>query len=211
MVLDIVATRDIAPDEEVFIDYGVEWENAWFKHAANWKNPCNSKTKSSMEVKWMNHESRRFDPENFPWTDETMSVCRNANGQRIHIVDKMSQTTSTNSHGNLVTHQFSDIDYNHIGFNYTKPNGSRMPCRILSANREKKTFDAVFFTEEESKADGLEDAKVLIRVPELAASNVEYVHRPFKSDMHLKSAFRHAIKIPDDVFPPQWKDLLNQK
>eukprot|EP00978_Attheya_sp_CCMP212_P012597 scaffold31512_cov50-Attheya_sp.AAC.1 len=31
--MDIVATRDIAPGEEIFINYGSEWEEAWTAHS----------------------------------------------------------------------------------------------------------------------------------------------------------------------------------
>jgi SET domain len=36
LVMEIVATRDIAPDEEVFIDYGPEWKDAYKKHVDAW-------------------------------------------------------------------------------------------------------------------------------------------------------------------------------
>uniref|UniRef100_A0A7S4VCM2 SET domain-containing protein n=1 Tax=Ditylum brightwellii TaxID=49249 RepID=A0A7S4VCM2_9STRA len=36
---EIVATRDIQPGEEIFIDYGHDWEDAWNYHVENWKPP----------------------------------------------------------------------------------------------------------------------------------------------------------------------------
>jgi hypothetical protein len=70
MVLEVIATRDIEPDEEIFINYGKfllgtiivaqtcmpqmhdslslwligdlgrDWEDAWKKHAERWQDPC---------------------------------------------------------------------------------------------------------------------------------------------------------------------------
>ena len=37
--MEIVATRDISVGDEVFIDYGREWEAAWEQHVRNWKAP----------------------------------------------------------------------------------------------------------------------------------------------------------------------------
>lgn len=37
--LEIVALRDIEPGEEVFMDYGEEWEEAWAAHVASWAPP----------------------------------------------------------------------------------------------------------------------------------------------------------------------------
>jgi hypothetical protein len=35
--IDYVATRDIQEGEELFLDYGDDWEEAWQEHVANWK------------------------------------------------------------------------------------------------------------------------------------------------------------------------------
>merc|ERR1712232_1025295 len=36
---EIFATRDIQEGEEIFMDYGLEWETAWDDHIAQWKPP----------------------------------------------------------------------------------------------------------------------------------------------------------------------------
>jgi len=36
-MLEFVASRDIQPGEEVFIDYGEEWQNAWDEHVKKWE------------------------------------------------------------------------------------------------------------------------------------------------------------------------------
>jgi hypothetical protein len=33
-----------------------------------------------------------------------------------------------------------------------------------------------------------------------------FVHTPYASDMHLPNVFRHAIMIPDEIFPEKWKN-----
>ena len=43
LLLDVVATKDIQPGEEVFLDYGDEWEEAWNNHVKNWIRPPNAK------------------------------------------------------------------------------------------------------------------------------------------------------------------------
>lgn len=39
LILELVALRDLHPGEELFMDYGDEWEAAWKSHVANWKPP----------------------------------------------------------------------------------------------------------------------------------------------------------------------------
>jgi hypothetical protein len=35
--VEYIASRNIDPEEELLIDYGVEWRHAWNSHLANWK------------------------------------------------------------------------------------------------------------------------------------------------------------------------------
>jgi hypothetical protein len=37
LMLEFIATRDIQPGEEVFINYGDEWQKAWDEHVKNWE------------------------------------------------------------------------------------------------------------------------------------------------------------------------------
>jgi hypothetical protein len=39
LTMELVATRDILEDEEIFMDYGDEWEQAWQYHLAHWEPP----------------------------------------------------------------------------------------------------------------------------------------------------------------------------
>lgn len=39
LVFDYVALRDIQEGEEILLDYGMEWEQAWKEHVKNWKPP----------------------------------------------------------------------------------------------------------------------------------------------------------------------------
>lgn len=37
LILEVVALRDILPGEELLMNYGKDWENAWKKHVKTWK------------------------------------------------------------------------------------------------------------------------------------------------------------------------------
>ena len=37
LLMELVALRDLQPDEEVLISYGDEWEAAWTNHTNLWK------------------------------------------------------------------------------------------------------------------------------------------------------------------------------
>ncbi|OEU11016.1 hypothetical protein FRACYDRAFT_246118 [Fragilariopsis cylindrus CCMP1102] len=46
--MEIIALRDIKPGEEIFIDYGKEWENAWLEHVKTWNSNDITDTDSSI-------------------------------------------------------------------------------------------------------------------------------------------------------------------
>ena len=56
--LEIIALRDIAPGEEVFMDYGEAWEKAWLAHVKAWQPPEGNDYKS---VKELNNDPRALD------------------------------------------------------------------------------------------------------------------------------------------------------
>jgi len=82
--LEVVALRDIKPDEEVFLDYGVEWENAFLKHLEAWEPPADgSGFETYVSVKKMNDEKNQApflfkthqEQKDEPYPDNIITVC----------------------------------------------------------------------------------------------------------------------------------------
>jgi hypothetical protein len=42
LILEVVALRDILPGEELYLDYGPDWQAAWESHVASWRPPPNA-------------------------------------------------------------------------------------------------------------------------------------------------------------------------
>lgn len=210
MVLDIVATRDIGVDEEVLIDYGVEWEEAWKTHLNNWEPPCEKYgVMSSRAVKQMNED--KFNKDFHAWSDDHFNLCWVRNdqiGDFVHIITDGDIVPQGSQH--KATTSFRGIDSEHPGFEYSLSGDEnwRFPCVILNEDESKGTFNvAIFRFAMNSKIAELPKARILQIHNGIKANDVEFINRPFRSDMHWSGAFRHPIKIPDDIFPPQWKDL----
>jgi hypothetical protein len=211
IVLDIVATRDIAVDEEVFIDYGVGWEEAWKSHIEKWKSPCGERSgMSSKMVKQMN--DAKFNSDFHTWSEDHFTVCKvrdDEAGEFVHIV-KDDDIVPPGSQHTATTSFRGIVGWNHPGFEYSLggDDGFRFPCIILDADEKEKTFKVVIFRfAMKSKMSELPKARVLQLNNNVPANEVDFINRPFRSDMHWEGAFRHPIKIPDEVFPQQWKDL----
>lgn len=49
LFMDVVALRDLNPGEEIFMDYGINWEHAWNQHVNEFPNTPPMNTTSAME------------------------------------------------------------------------------------------------------------------------------------------------------------------
>ena len=186
----------------------MEWEVAWQNHVANWKSPCeDSNVMSSQMVKRMNEA--KFDTTYHTWSDDHFTVCHTRSGdlEWIHLIkdDEMvpldiNETAVTSFHG---------VEFDHPGFQYSEGKKRRLPCILIGSDREEQTFHvALFQILLESRIPELPKARILQIRRDVPASEVEFINRPFRSDMHWKGAFRHPVKIPDEVFPLLWRDIV---
>jgi hypothetical protein len=199
MVIDIIASRDIEVDEEIFIDYGIEWENSWLNHLAAWKSPCSQGRMSARFINDMNKD--KHNTEYHSWTKDHFTVCwkhDTTDFELIYIVASNVTNAARNQEGYTITHNYNGIMFGDDGFEYSSFDDVRIPCKLWKSHRKKKTFEAVLFFHHISAIE------VHRAIPE---SSVDFIPKPYRSDMHLPGAFRHEIKIPDDIFPHHWMDL----
>ena len=180
---------------------------AWLSHLANWKSPCeDSSLKSSMMVYQMNFA--KFNSANHQWSDDHFSVCSKTDKalETIHLV-KVGDVIPSSTDETVLT-SFHGIEFDHLGFDYSLGMVERFPCVIIDADPFMETFEVVYF--KLSMASGIPElptARILQLYHKFPARDLMFINRPFRSDMHWNGAFRHPIKIPDEVFPALWKDL----
>jgi len=74
--VDYVALRDIQEGEEIFMDYGDEWDKAWNDHVNNWKPPpdAESYVHSSMWTEKKLRTKRELDKNPYPSNLHTMCI-----------------------------------------------------------------------------------------------------------------------------------------
>lgn len=179
LAMELVATRDIQPGEEVLMDYGPEWEAAWKKHVENWKPSEDTAYQAAVDfdngyMPIRTVDEQRNDP--YPANLELrfdMAFLKNPKKWMSHW-EKGTLTGYIKREDEyrrpvLVTKRFQDEDGN------TWYSG-----RLR--NKKKKTFD---------------------KVPREAFT---FVDRKYSTDMHLPNAFRYPIGIPDELLPEAWRN-----
>ena len=187
IAFELVTLRDIHEDEEIFLDYGDSWENAWQDHVTNWK-PVEG-AESYVSAISLNEE----------------------HGQLLTEFEQM-KTPYPGNVGLKFDRTFERIKWRKYfrdgGLKEFKmeKDGTWTDCEILRYKLDElnRTVYTAVVTDE---SDDDEKAKLVKDVPRDA---FVFVDRPYTSDMLLPNAFRHYIGIPDDIFPDAWKNLKKE-
>jgi hypothetical protein len=186
LILEIVALRDIRPGEELFMDYGDEWQQAWKKHVQEWK-PFS--------------EGDYVYPADM---DETVALRT--------VKEQKAQPYPSNLATVCITPDWDRKKSNTITWSepeWAWPEGM-VYCQVLERNKGDHG-DFVYTVEVQfrfssgpdfsSKRDD-EDIYIDLKVPRRA---IRFVDKPYAGDEHLPGVFRHPIGFPDELVPKQWK------
>ncbi len=191
LAMELVALRDIDPDEEIFLDYGDEWETAWNKHVDEWKPVEGADTYvSAFEMNQQRHHVFRTEFEQLK------------NPYPFNLILKFHQFFEDNGKREswLKTHPFP--------FTTTVESwkGDRSTeCEIMRRNQaENRTLYSVVIRNEDVAGQW----KLIESVPQEA---IFFQDRAYSTDMFLENVFRHDLRIPDDMFPEQWKNLKSEE
>jgi hypothetical protein len=198
LLMELVATRDIKEGEEVFLDYGKEWQEAWDAHVKAW----NSKVASGdIPKKW---PIRALD-----LNEEYRTTKTNNNKPFKTVVELESDPYPVDVRVGcfLVEHADDDADGSEED---PKTWGGTMGDDVYThqlffcdiTNRE--TAEPYNYTVTAGKTN----ARTFKNVPHSA---ILFLDKEGTSDQFSPGTFRHAIGIPDDVFPKgPWRDLAKK-
>ena len=185
LFLDIIATKDLKKGEEIFLDYGLEWQTSWDQYFSNWSPKLDYI--SAFELEKSERKLRtKFEQQVDPYPSNVLVVCF----VPIDIIEVSSSRKGIHGHEYLW--------YESAGLLYYGSNG--FPCDILSRTLNTEStyiYSAdVFFPDHQN-----------VLVGNIPREFINFVDKPYSGDEYMESAFRHEIQIPDDIFPRNWMDL----
>jgi len=202
---DVIATRNIAQGDEIFIDYGDDWVQAWEDHVQQWR------TKYKDLEEWparavdinANFVDKPFDtPEDKPtYPDHVQTFCY-LEEMQVPMGQPRRRTILDKETGK---EQEVDI-YLYKKETVAAWEGDQLrPCQVLE---RKETKDAFFYNYTVLVMDAMdvEGKHVSIEVPH---KSIRFYDRSFLSDQSDKSipSFRYPMRIPDPLLPEAWKNL----
>lgn len=189
LAMELVAIKDIEPGEEIFLDYGDEWEAAWQKHEEEWKPVEGADTYvSAFEMNQQFDHVYRTEFEKMKGNYPSNLMLK---FHKSFQDDKVRRNWLT-KHPETITDDTWNDDWLEHGsvdceiLRYEQVEGRTLYTLVIPADDERKEWTL------------LED------VPREA---IFFQDRPYTSDIFLENAFRHDIRIPDYLFPEEWKNL----
>ena len=191
LAMELVAIRDIHPDEEIFLNYGDEWEKAWLDHVQNWKPVEGAKEYTS---------SFEMDARSEPLRTEFEQM-KNPYPSNLRL--KFDRGFEYPKWRKLLKEGGDLIEYRENEEKYLTN------CEIM---RRREVNGRVLYTAVISKDDDDEEEKEESKlVEDVPREAFLFVDRPYTADIFLSNAFRHDIRIPDDIFPESWKNNIVKK
>lgn len=187
LAMELVALRDIEPGEEIFLDYGDEWEAAWQKHVQRWKPVKGADTYvSAFEMnQQFDHVFRtESEQEERPYPPNLMIKFHH------YFFDDAIRRFWLKSNPMPLSQPLDDWKKEYSG-----------ECKIKSRHQlGRRMLYTILVQSDEPSGEWIS----LEHVPREA---LFFQDRPYTTDMFLENAFRHDIRIPDELFPEKWKNL----
>lgn len=192
--MDYVALRNIQPGEEITVDYGHEWERAWQGHAKRFDPPRRYYT-PAFEL------NKRVD----------LTIPTVYEEHDVQFVDVL-----TSCRGHFLPNDYKVQSFK-FGFQDEDEYDDFFLCRALRRQDTNTTTteddryivevftSAPFYQQESDEEETIHDDPALVLF-DLPRDAFFFIDIPYKRDHHQEWAFRHDMRIPDELFPDVWKN-----
>ncbi|GAX16439.1 hypothetical protein FisN_19Lh017 [Fistulifera solaris] len=188
---EYVAVRDIEPGEEILMDYGSAWEQAWEYYAAQYSPVTDPYV---ARAQW--NETHYRTPEEEPYPDNLMTMCHESYSSTVVLEDD------------------EDPEEGYVWVPMLRPEDPhRVYCTVLerfSISHDKRDGDDREASFEYTVELHLKDRDEPVIVRHVPEDGIFLYDRAFSQDWHLPGGFRHPIALPDDMLPPSWVNVVHE-
>lgn len=187
LMIDYVALRDIEQGEEIVLDYGMEWENAWKQHCEDWtRTEAMKEYVSASEYVDAHSGSKIFRTEkeqnSDPYPKNLQTTC--------FFMPTSQDADHRDRNGEIIWREANDNCIRLCDILHVSPDGIvKARMQHIDAYQSPRSCDLV--------GDN-------ITVTGIPPNRVKLVDLPYTSDVHLPAAFRHEIGGAQSLFTQSW-------
>jgi len=188
--MDVVATRDIAPGEELFLDYGMAWEKAWNKHVQSWDEAKHSSGYISPR------EWNKLNPHTVLRTEEEQKEEPYPNNFQLYCLTEIDDDSVADKIDSQIAEQL------------WTPSTQGFPCLIKGRERQDNGdywYTVEFAVDEVVHDPQKADQQEWVESDWIVREAMRFEDAPYSTDIFLRKAFRHPIGFPDVIFPEAWR------
>jgi len=193
LLMEVVALRDIEEGEEIMLDYGNDWQNAWDTHVVSWNEDVeNGKIPNPWPSRAIDlNQEYRSQP--YPTVEEGAKYPENI--KQLCFITKDSGEDEDDKQWKISgkTNVYDDEDL--VDCIVTE--------RIELDQAQPDSIGGLAYNYTVNLVDGEDEESQVFNIPHQA---IVFLDKPKTSDQFVERAFRHYIKISDGVFPQAWKD-----
>jgi hypothetical protein len=192
LIMEFVANRDISPGEEILIDYGTRWEQAWNDYVKSWKPDASYKDYSpAWKLNDYTVPVRTKDEQlSNPYPKHVTMACY------VGPLDGDQPGTLVNGHLEYKWTFVKDLYDTTI---------NAFPCEILERTGENvDTADSILPVAERYRVRVWRLEQFPWTVTHVPRRAIEFFDDKYMSDLHLRNAFRHEMDLPDHMLPLAW-------
>lgn len=214
LLLELVATQDIRQGEEILLDYGPRWQQAWQAHANQWKQSEKTMDKSyapsyvyedAIQALRVQAELQKF-----AYPSNIFTSC-------FYKYRRRPSSLATNDDKTSTTAVPWEMERGMFALENLRPyNVLSRKQQTNGTGKTKKTTTT--FTVQLLNRYGIPKSAPhrIPRGEHVIISNlprhaIRFSDKIYTSDQHLEWAFRHKIGVPEGLYPPEWLDGLTKE
>ena len=194
--MDVVALRDIQSGEELFMDYGDEWEQAWLEHVQTW--PAEYAQSNYISPRDWNRVNRQ-------------AVLRT---QEEQVQNPYPANFHLYCHPEILDSEESSIVESSVAESLWKFVTVGYPCQIVERRKRDdgqylyKVEYIMDATVHDTRSDVDEEDDEWYLSNWIVREAMRFEDVPYTTDQFLPRAFRHPVGIPDKIFPHAWRGVF---
>ena len=197
LVIDFVALRDIQEGDEILLDYGELWQNAWDDHVENFVPNLRNENYLDYQspAKWNEDPNSEiatlYEQESNPYPSNLITECLFRDdgveyippeGEVDDYQDSPKRAYTGHDTGLHQVYRCNIYERYHRG---DEENIIYLVGLRLWEDEEEQEYETMVF--------------------DMPRSAIRFGDERYTADYHLENVFRHAIGFPDDIFPQSWR------
>lgn len=198
LLMELVATEDIKEGEELYLDYGHAWEDAWWQHTQDWKPADMHYTPSYVmddAIRLLRTQQEQKDHE---YPSNVFTSCFYKYSDRDASEKSLSQSISAD--------KVTSFQWKLSKGLYDLKN--LRPCQVLRRVEDKKGRSA--YAVRMLNRPGLAEEEIIPKgslhiVTHIPRQAIRFSDKAGTTDQYLARTFRKEIGLGDDMFPAAWR------